>query len=314
MAKKELTLIELKSVVEEFKNKDTNEYLYWGDNRNYKIYSTIFEQSEIKEFKENVINTIAYALESRVIKNYDLECSFDDVIEFYLSTDVENYKVINDKIESEEISNIDQKTNLDKMNFIIFKLCISDNGEEKNLTIVKKFNKPATVLKQAMRFAWVGDRMKKIEEDVIYLDGQVDAFEYNGNFFILNREKFNSIFKFRDMYCKLIDNKEEYIVGTDFIDNPEEFIIKCKCNGHYVKKITKVIVREGFENLKKNKHKVKDVIEKHKLGIKLDSNNRIILEEDKIDGILNILLDHCVISELSDKRAIAKALDFETEE
>lgn len=314
MAEKGLTLIELKNVIEEFKNNDTNEYLYWGDNRNYKIYRTIFEQAEIKEFKENVINTIGYALESRVIKNYDLECSFDDVIEFYPSTEVENYKVINDKIDSEEISNIDQKTNLEKMNFIIFKLCMNDNGKEKYLTIVKKFNKPATVLKQAMKFAWVGDRMKKIEEDVIYLDGQVDAFEYNGDFFILNRDKFNSIFKFRDMYCKLIDNKEDYIVETDFIDNPEEFISKCKSNGHYVKKITKAIVRDGFENLEKNKHKVKDVIEKHKLGIKLDSNNRIIFEEDKIEGILDILLDHCVISELSDKRAIAKALDFETEE
>ena len=314
MAKKELTVIELKNVKKKKKNKGTNEYLYWGDNRNYKLYRTIFEGAEIKEFKESVINTIEFALENRVIKNYDLECSFDDVIECCPSIDVENYQVINDKIAAEEVASIDQKTNLEKINFIIFKLCISDNGEEKELTIVKKFNKPSTVLKQAMRFAWLGDRMKKIEEDVIYLDGQVDAFEYDGNFFILNRDKFNSIFKFRDMYCKLIDNKEEFIIETDFIDNPEEFINKCKDNGHYVKKITKAIVREGFENLEKNKHRVKDVIEKHKLGIKVDSNNRIIFEEDKIEGILNLLLDHCVISELSDKRAIAKALDFETEE
>ena len=314
MAKKELTLIKLKNVIEEFKKKGTNEYLYWGDNRNYKLYKTIFEGAEIKEFKESVINTIEFALENRAIKNYDLECSFDDVIECCPSIDVEKYQIINNKITAEEVASIKQKTNLEKINFIIFKLCISDNGEEKELTIVKKFNKPATVLKQAMRFAWLGDRMKKIEEDVIYLDGQVDAFEYDGSFFILNRDKFNSIFKFRDMYCKLIDNKEDFIIETDFIDNPEEFINKCRNNGHYVKKITKAIVREGFENLKKNKHKVKDVIEKHKLGIKVDSNNRIIFEEDKIEGILNLLLDHCVISELSDKRAIAKALDFETEE
>ena len=70
---------------------------------------------QIKEFKENVINTIEYALESRVIKNYDLECSFDDVIEFYPSTEVENYKVINDKIDSEEISNIDIGARIDTL-------------------------------------------------------------------------------------------------------------------------------------------------------------------------------------------------------
>ena len=188
------------------------------------------------------------------------------------------------------------------------------NNENKSITVIKKFNKPHTVLRQAIRLMWLGDRMKKVKEDVIYLDNQVDAFEYDGNFFILNRDKFNTIFKFKDMYCQLIDKKSEYIIKTDFIDNPEEFIDKCRENGHYVKKISKAIIRDGFENLEKNKNKVKDVIDKYKLGIKTDENNRIIYEEDKIGAILNLLLDHCVISELSDKRAIAKALDYEMEE
>lgn len=313
MSKEDLTLIELKNVIDEFKNNDTNEYLYWGNNRNYKLYRTIFEGSEIKEFKQRIISTIELALENRVINNYDLECSFDDVIELYPSKDVENYNIINEKIKKDEVADIKQETNLENMNFNIFRMK-ANYGEEKEITIIKKFNKPGMVLKQAMKFAWLGDRMKKIDEDVIYLDGQVDAFEYGGSFFILNRDRFNSIFKFKDMYCKLIEAKEEFIVEANFIDNPEKFIKKCKENGHYVKRISKVIVREGFENLEKNKHKLKDVIEKHKLGIKIDENNRIIYEEDKIDGILNLLLDHCVISELSDKRAIAKALDYEKEE
>ncbi len=313
MSKEDLTLIELKNVIDEFKNNDTNEYLYWGNNRNYKLYRTIFEGSEIKEFKQRIISTIELALENRVINNYDLECSFDDVIELYPSKDVENYNIINEKIKKDEVADIKQETNLENMNFNIFRMK-ANYGEEKEITIIKKFNKPGMVLKQAMKFAWLGDRMKKIDEDVIYLDGQVDAFEYDGSFFILNRDRFNSIFKFKDMYCKLIEAKEEFIVEANFIDNPEKFIKKCKENGHYVKRISKVIVREGFENLEKNKHKLKDVIEKHKLGIKIDENNRIIYEEDKIDGILNLLLDHCVISELSDKRAIAKALDYEKEE
>ena len=313
MSKEDLTLIELKNVIDEFKNNDTNEYLYWGNNRNYKLYRTIIEGSEIKEFKQRIISTIELALENRVINNYDLECSFDDVIELYPSKDVENYNIINEKIKKDEVADIKQETNLENMNFNIFRMK-ANYGEEKEITIIKKFNKPGMVLKQAMKFAWLGDRMKKIDEDVIYLDGQVDAFEYDGSFFILNRDRFNSIFKFKDMYCKLIEAKEEFIVEANFIDNPEKFIKKCKENGHYVKRISKVIVREGFENLEKNKHKLKDVIEKHKLGIKIDENNRIIYEEDKIDGILNLLLDHCVISELSDKRAIAKALDYEKEE
>ena len=81
-----------------------------------------------------------------------------------------------------------------------------------------------------------------------------------------------------------------------------------------MQRISKAIIRKGFENIEKNKDRVKDVIEKHKLGIKIDQEGRIVYEENKIGNILNLLLDYCVISELSDKRAIARALDFEGEE
>ena len=314
MAKNEPTIEELKEIISKFKNGNTNEYLYWGDNRNYKLYKTIFEETEIKEFKDGVLNTLEYAVENRAIERYDFECSSDDTIEFCSAEDVDKYSVINEKITTEDIKVIDRDTKIENMNFIIFRLSVSENGEEKYLTIVKKFYKPATAFRQAMKYAWLGDKMKKVEEDIIYLDEQVDAFEYDGKFFIINRDKFNSIFKFRDMYCKFIDDNTDIITNTNIIDSPEIFIDKCKNNGHYIKKIAKIILKKGFENLEKNKHKVKDVIEKHNLGIQIDSDNRIIFSEDKIEGILNLLLDHYVISELSDKRAVAKALEYETEE
>ena len=215
MSKEDLTLIELKNVIDEFKNNDTNEYLYWGNNRNYKLYRTIFEGSEIKEFKQRIISTIELALENRVINNYDLECSFDDVIELYPSKDVENYNIINEKIKKDEVADIKQETNLENMNFNIFRMK-ANYGEEKEITIIKKFNKPGMVLKQAMKFAWLGDRMKKIDEDVIYLDGQVDAFEYDGSFFILNRDRFKKwIDSIEDARQCLLVFKGEAFRGMD---------------------------------------------------------------------------------------------------
>ena len=175
---------ELKTVISEFKNNNTNEYLFRGDNRNYKLYKTIFEEEEIKDYKESIINTIELLLNEREITQYDLDCSFDDTIECYSAIDVKNYQVINDKIDAEEVTNISKKTDLDKVNFIIFKICINDNLKEKELTIIKRFNKPSTVLRQGMRFSLVGDKMKRIDDDVIFLDGQIDAFEY-GDIFIL---------------------------------------------------------------------------------------------------------------------------------
>lgn len=314
MGEGQLTVNELTNLINEFKNKECQMYLYWGNNTNYKLYNTLFKEEELKDFKNIVLNTIEEALKNRVISNYDIECSADDVIEVYPSDTIEKYKEVEQRIKNEEILSIGSKTNLERVNFIVFKLCIDTDEEEKVITVIKRFNKPSTVFKQALKYRIIGNEMKRIKEDVIYLDEQVDAFEYNNTFYILNRNKFNTIFKFRDEYYKLIDNKEDYIKNTHFIDNPEDFLNKCKDNANYVKKMAKIIKNEGFENLEKNKHKVKDVIKKHKLDIKVDSNNRIIYNEENIGEILNLLLDHYVISELSEKRAIAKALDYETEE
>ena len=309
---KEMTLIELKNVIRNFKENETNEEILWGKNSSFKLYKTIFEGNEIKELKRNVINTIEHALENRSMSNYDLECSFDESIETFPATKVENYNLINERINDNAIENIDENTNIENLNFIVLRLSIPRTDEK--ITIIKKFNKPQTVLRQAMRLVWLGNRMKKVKQDVIYLDNQVDAFEYDGNFFILNRDKFNSIFKFKDMYCKLIDNTSDFIIETGFIDKPEDFMNKCKMNGHYVKKISKAILKKGFENIKNNKDKVKEVIENHRLGINVNENGMIIYEEEKTEEILNLLLDHYVIRELSDKRAIARALESEGEE
>ena len=52
----------------------------------------------------------------------------------------------------------------------------------------------------------------------------------------------------------------------------------------------------------------------HKLKIKLDKDNKIVYEEEYTKEILDLLLDHYVTSELTDKRAVARALDYEGDE
>ena len=64
-------------------------------------------------------------------------------------------------------------------------------------------------------------------------------------------------------------------------------------------------------NIKENKDKIPKIISDYKLTIKLDESHKIVYEEEKTKEILDLLLDHYVTSALTDKKAIAKALDYE---
>lgn len=132
------------------------------------------------------------------------------------------------------INKINEETSFEKINFIYFK--IEKPNSDIKIVIFKKFIKPQNALRKAMRVKMLGEKMKRVKEDILYLDSLVSCFEYNGKFYIFDRNHFNSLFKFREMYCRLIDNNSSEICETEFIDDPEAFIEKCKNNRTFCKK------------------------------------------------------------------------------
>lgn len=228
-------IIELKEMIRALKEKETNEELLFGRMDNYKAYKTLFEEREIKDFKQLLLNTIDFYLNNRSVEKYDLEISCDESVEVIESKLVEEYVKLIDCIKDENnICEINKETNLGKIKFIYFKLEISNSNH--NITIFKRFIKPQISLRQSIKFKILGNKMQRINEDILYLDSSVAAIEYNGKFYIFDRNYFNSLFKFRDMYCKLIENNAVQIRESDFIDDPEAFIEKCKNNRSLCKK------------------------------------------------------------------------------
>lgn len=75
-----------------------------------------------------------------------------------------------------------------------------------------------------------------------------------------------------------------------------------------------MIIAKGLENIKENKDKIPQIIINHKLKIQLDKDKKIVYEEEYTKEILDLLLDHYVTSELTDKKAVARALDYEGDE
>ena len=131
----------LKQMIKELREIDTNEELLFGRADNYKLYRTIFEGKEIEDFKNIVLNTIDFYLESRSIEKYDLEISCDDSIEVVETKFVNEYEKLIENVNNEEdINSIDKETNLDKINFIYFKLEIPNSNTK--IIVLKKFIKP----------------------------------------------------------------------------------------------------------------------------------------------------------------------------
>lgn len=233
MEQKEIS--KLKQLIKELKEADTNEELLFGRADNYKLYKTIFEGDEIQELKVILLNTIEYYLDNRNIEKYDLEISCDDSIDVVDTEAVEEYEKLFENINNERsINKISEETSFDKINFIYFK--IEKPNSDIKITIFKKFIKPQNALRKSMKVKLLGEKMKRVKEDILYLDSLVSCFEYNGKFYIFDRNHFNSLFKFREMYCKLVDDNSNEICKSEFIDDPEAFIEKCKNNRTFCKK------------------------------------------------------------------------------
>lgn len=233
MEQKEIS--KLKQLIKELKEADTNEELLFGRADNYKLYKTIFEGDEIQELKVILLNTIEYYLDNRNIEKYDLEISCDDSIDVVDTEAVEEYEKLLENINNERsINKISEETSFDKINFIYFK--IEKPNSDIKITIFKKFIKPQNALRKSMKVKLLGEKMKRVKEDILYLDSLVSCFEYNGKFYIFDRNHFNSLFKFREMYCKLVDDNSNEICKSEFIDDPEAFIEKCKNNRTFCKK------------------------------------------------------------------------------
>ena len=233
MEQKEIS--KLKQLIKELKEADTNEELLFGRADNYKLYKTIFEGDEIQELKVILLNTIEYYLDNRNIEKYDLEISCDDSIDVVDTEAVEEYEKLLENINNERsINKISEETSFDKINFIYFK--IEKPNSDIKITIFKKFIKPQNALRKSMKVKLLGEKMKRVKEDILYLDGLVSCLEYNGKFYIFDRNHFNSLFKFRETYRKLVDDNSNEICKSEFIDDPEAFIEKCKNNRTFCKK------------------------------------------------------------------------------
>lgn len=289
-------------IIYDKKKKRKNRYKAYRLNANPKTINNIIEQM-LKKLEEEFCK--------RKIDDYDLELATDESIQVV----EKNLVMESNKLEKyitlkEDITPTLEKCENFKFNFVAIKLLLGEGEVKQELTIYRKYNNFSANFPKAFKLHFVGGEIKELSSDILCLDSLVDAFEYNGYFYVLNRNSFNNIFEFKDVYEKIINSNKDILIKSQIIENSEQFITDCKEDGRFIKRLAKVMLANDFKEIICNKNKIKKLKVERKLNIELDKKNRIVYKDKTQAGtILNILLDHYVKSLLTNRVMLVKAIE-----
>lgn len=280
--------------------------------RLYKTWMLVCRNRDVEEMLEETLSNMERITKEREIDNYDLEVSADDVVQVIKEERVVNYPQIMESVSVEytDENTITENTDYDKLDFVVLK--ISDNSVENPrpaITILKKHLKSPAKFRGTKRFVFNGKEAVAFDKPLLVIGSNVEAFHLAGYFYITNRDNFNSMLNFKDVYYKIVDDSVEVIKRADLFDHADEFIADCRSNGRYITRLTKAILVDSFKNVETNKNKLKDIKRDYKLNLEFTADGKIVYNKEHVNEILNLLLEHYVTSALTDKRMLAKAIE-----
>lgn len=277
----------------------------------YKLYKLSSKRENLIGTIENSIGYIDKIRQERSFENYDLEISIDETVQIVKKESVLNGIKLIDKISGDSFENdniLDETVDLSKINTIVIQLYSPKLN--KSMYLFEKYIHPTSKFRNASKFTLIGRDIKPFNKEIITLHSVIDAVLYEDTYYVFNRNNFNSIFNYKDLFYKVIEENKEMIKQAEFISNADEFIDDCMNNGRHLPRLTKVILAKGFENILEHKSKLSEL--KEAFGLKIELNHDGTIEyngKEHINDILNVLLDHFVVSALTDRKMLAKAIE-----
>lgn len=280
--------------------------------RLYKTWMLVCRNQDITDMVKETLDNMITKCEERHIDNYDLELSTDDTIQVVEEKKVLNYpQLINSlSINYTEENTVNDKIDYNEFGYVIIK--VSDNSEEEaksSITLLKKHFRSPAKFKGTKSFIFNGNQAEVFNKRLLIVGSNIEAVNVEQFFYIVNRDVFNTMLNFKDLYYKIVDENTEEIKQADLFDNTDEFITNCRNDGRYVTRLTKAILVESFKNVKANKEKLKSIKVDYGLNLEFTEDGKIVYKKEHISEILNLLLEHYVTSALTNKKMLAKAIE-----
>lgn len=280
------------------------------NNQRNKRYKGLMLKNKIEDVKEVVLKSLKFIvdeIDKRTLDTYDLEISIDDSTQMVKKDDVIHSGEIIDEITVDYTDQnvITESTDLSKIKFMVIQ--IYSNGE--SFYLFKKYLQPTSAYKTSQKYTLSGGLLKPFTDEVITINSYVDAFLFEEVYFVFNRNAFNSIFAYKDVFSKILNDNIGTIKESGLLTDTETFVSDCESDGRYLTRLTKVILAKGFDEVTKKKAEIPGVIKEFNLSLKTTGEGEIIYRgKEDIPELLNLLLRHYVIDALTSNRMIAAAI------
>lgn len=280
------------------------------NNQRKQKYKGMMLKTTLKDLKSVLSASLTFLtneLDKRTLDVYDLEISVDDSIQMVNKNDV---------LHSEEILNeitvnytddkiVSDNTDLSKIKFIVIQIYTNS----KTLYLFKKYIQPSTAYKTSQKYTFSGGLLKPFTDEIITINSFVDAFLLGNLYYVYNRNAFNSIFMYKDVFAKILNDNSEMVRNSSLLTEADQFMADCEADGRYLSRLTKVILAKGFEEVRKKKIEIPSVIKEFNLSLKTSKDGEIVYRgKEDIPEILNLLLRHYVIDALTSNKMIAAAI------
>lgn len=278
----------------------------------YKTYMLECTKGDMKEMIVGTLNKIVNELGKRDLVEYDLELYRDNTIQYVPRSNVIHSNEVFSQITTtlNESNTLNSNVKFDKLDFLVLQLYLP-SAEHNKITLLKRHIKtPSNLKKKAVSMSFVGKTYKIISDSVLSIGDNVESFMVEEYHYVLNRNSFNSMMDYKDVFHKIIDKNIPAIVGTGVFTDAEGFVKACKDDGRYLPRLAKAVMQNSFSNIMAHKDNIAKVKSDYNLKVKVTPDNKIIYENPQdIPEILNLLLEHYVTSALTENKMLAKAIE-----
>lgn len=305
--KKELSVF--KSAVENG-TAEINVMLVDQNNQRKKRYKGLMLKTKLDDLKSVLTGSFEYVmdeLDKRTLDIYDLEISVDESTQMVSKTDVihgeEILKEITVDLTEENV--VSENTDLTKIKFMVIQIFV----KKKSVYLFKKYVQPSTAYKTSEKYIFSGGILKPFTDEIITINSYVDAMLLDETYYVFNRNIFNSIFAYKDVFAKILNDNTEMIRNSGLLTETDQFVSDCESDGRYLTRLTKVILAKGFDEVAKKKSEIPSVIKEFNLSLKTSMEGEIVYRgKEDIPELLNLLLRHYVIDALTSNKMIAAAI------
>lgn len=282
--------------------------VYFSKKTNFGYES--FSPNVDKEIFNDILDLISKKLDellSREQLHYNPTGYRDGTIEFCKTDYIENYGKVLESFQSPD----NVETEIDPDDFIFYCLTIKNRvgiGENFEIKFFRRVTKFKKLNSKGLVGCFSGNKLNKIEDKLIGLDGDIDLIVYNNEILILSHISLERIFYLQDKFRK---NAEEFlnnISNKPLIQNFEAFKTDCLDDGRFTKLLTKMsdedidmsLLIQRFDYIEKT-------INMFDLPLEIENGeNPKIVYSDKaqIYDILRILRDCYYVSIIKEEKGV----------